>query len=248
MDLLPDRRPTALWLFALWTAVCSSGIAADAQPKREPDHVVIDGVNFPFDKAIEVVGPCLTSDTFELRFSYARASLLGLRIEGRANQENIAFHLLAQTDEDRKKLDALNKDAYYKVRGRISGARMSGPNRICNFKVEHFEAVPAAPLKPADFIGRVACFEGVAEAKGAVQAQEEELHLIGLPTWPKNIEGKRVWVRGSVVRDDKGWQLSTPTWKVVDLADMVGQEVSLDGTLWSLNGHWWFNYRKTLFN
>jgi hypothetical protein len=32
-------------------------------------------------------------------------------------------------------------------------------------------------------------------------------------------------------------------WKLVDLADQVGQEVSLDGELWSLNGHWWFDYR-----
>lgn len=240
MDRLSDRRPTTLWLFALWIAVCASGIAADAQPKREPDHVVIDGVDISFDKAIEVVGHCLTTDSFGLRF--AQASLLGLRIEGRANQENIEFHLLAQTKEDGKKLDALQKDAYYKVRGRIAGARMSGPSRICNFKVEHIEAVPAAPLKPADFIGRVASFEGVAEAKGAVQVHEETLHLAGLPTWPKNIEGKRVWVRGSVMRDERGWQLSMPTWKLFNLADMVGQEVSLDGSLWSLNGHWWFDY------
>jgi hypothetical protein len=241
MDGLSDRRPTTLWLFALWTVACSSGIAADGQPKQESDHVVIDGANLPFDKTIEVVGPCLTTDSFELRF--ASASLLGLRIEGRTNQENIEFHLLTQTDADGKKLDALKNGTYYKVRGRITAARMSGPSRICNFKVEHIEAVPAAPLKPEDFVGRVARFEGVAAAKGTVQVHGETLHLAQMAIWPENIEGKWIEVQGSVMRDEKGWQLSMPKWKLIDLADMVGQEVSLDGTLWSLNGHWWFEYR-----
>jgi hypothetical protein len=27
------------------------------------------------------------------------------------------------------------------------------------------------------------------------------------------------------------------------LADQIGQEVALDGVLWSQNGVWWFEYR-----
>ena len=244
MNHLSDWRITSLCLLIVWTATCSSGLFAAIKQKQELDHVFIDGVKLPFDETVEIVGICQSADSFRFRNPFAHASLLGLRIQQRANQEGIAFYLRGKTDALDKKLESLEKDSYFKVRGRIGGVRLSGPNRVCNFTVESIESVPAAPLMPSEFVDREASFEGVAVAKGAVKIHQETLQLDGLQAWPENVIGKRVLVQGLVSSSDKKtWQLSKPTWKFVNLADMESQEVSLDGTLWSLNGHWWFDYR-----
>tara|TARA_R110002111_G_scaffold262878_1_gene342626 strand:+ start:12962 stop:15289 length:2328 start_codon:yes stop_codon:yes gene_type:complete len=243
MYQLSDRLPENGWFLVLLVAVCLSAPIAADEPTQKTGHVVIDGVNIRFGQIVEVIGPCLTTDSDMLGFSYAQASLLGLRIDGRANQENIAFHLLAESDEDRKKLDSLKNDAYYKVRGRLTGARMSGPKRICNLEVERIDAVPSAPLMPKDFLGRVASFEGVAQPNGTLTVNGEVLHLVESPTWPKDVVGKTVHVSGSVGHGPQGWQVSMSIWNLVNLADRIGQDVSLDGVLWSLNDHWWFDYR-----
>ena len=166
-------------------------------------------------------------------------SLLGLRIQGRANQRGIKFKLLAGPDGLNKKLDSLRLNVYYKIRGRIGG----GSNQNYDFTVEHIKFVSAAPLKPSEFVGRKVSLEGVAVAGGAVQIHQEKLQLKELLKWPENVLGKRVRVQGSVLSDQMTLKLDNPTWKLVDLADMIGQKVSLKGTLWSLNGHWWFDYR-----
>ncbi|MCY2965709.1 MAG: hypothetical protein NT069_19110, partial [Planctomycetota bacterium] len=141
-----DYFARVFWLFAMGTLACWPGSVAAAEPDVVPDHVVIDGVSLPFDTTIEVVGP-FQSASSSRRFSMDnRDSLLALRIEGRANQEGISFQLLSETDKGRKKLQSLRDQKYYKVRGRIAGARLSGPDPICQFLVEDFEAVAAAPL------------------------------------------------------------------------------------------------------
>lgn len=239
MERLTAGPSVAFWLITSGLAACSIGMAAAAEPKQELNHVVIDGVKIPFDKTVEVVGPCLASDSFR----DDERSLLGIRIEGRANQENIAFHLLGQTEEVVKRLRRLKGNVYIKVRGQIVGARVSGPHRVCNFKVDHFGVVPDAPLTPADFVGRVATFEGVAVPKGVVEVHGKRLLLAGLSAWPEKVERKKVSVRGKVVEGSRDYELSKPEWKLVELTDMVGQDASLDGTLWSLNDHWWFEYR-----
>ncbi|MCY2966607.1 MAG: hypothetical protein NT069_23755, partial [Planctomycetota bacterium] len=78
---------------------------------------------------------------------------------------------------------------------------------------------------------------------GAVQLKGETLSLEGITAWPDDVEGKQIAVRGMVERGESGWRLTNPVWKLVELADQIDHEVSLEGTLWSLNGHWWFGYR-----
>lgn len=237
-----------VWLFAMGSVACWTGSVTAAEPEVVPDHVVIDGVSLPFDTTIEVVGPFQSANSSRRPSRDDRDSLLALRIEGRANQQEISFQLLSQTDKGRERLESLRHQQYYKVKGRIEGARLFGPNPICIFLVEDFEAVTAAPLTVADFANRIAGFEGMAVGEGAVQLKGEKLSLAGMTGWPDGVEGKQVAVRGTVERGESGWQLTRPDWKLVELADQVDHEVSLEGALWSLNGHWWFEYRdKRLF-
>ena len=45
--------------------------------------------------------------------------------------------------------------------------------------------------------------------------------------------------------DTKTYRLEKGITRLVKLEDQVGREVSLRGTAWSMNGHWWFDYRGT---
>jgi hypothetical protein len=243
MNSIAQSFFTMHWFLAFWAGISLSGLAAADKVQDSPGHVIIGDIALPFDKTIEVVGPCVTDERMSLGMTHAEASLLGLRVEGRANQENVEFHLFANSKKIGEQVKSLKKDDYYKVRGRIAGARTSGNHRVCNFKVEHVEAVDAVPLTPADFVGRIASFEGVATARDVVQLPESRSHVTLSPALPAKALGKQVSVRGKVDADEAHWKLLNATWKLVNLEDMTGEVVSLDGTLWSLNDHWWFDYR-----
>jgi hypothetical protein len=116
---------------------------------------------------------------FQLRSPVAKAVLRAFRINGLANQESMNFYLIPRADGDANILSSLKDNTYYKVRGKIQRASLTGPNPRCNFLVEQIEAVPDAPLKPSDLAGRIANLEGVAIAKGVVEIHGEKASLSG---------------------------------------------------------------------
>ncbi|HXT60113.1 MAG TPA: hypothetical protein VN699_15850 [Pirellulales bacterium] len=136
----------------------------------------------------------------------------------------------------------MKRGEYFKVSGRLMDARGQGPQKTCKVVVERLEPIAAAPLVFADFVNRRATFEGTADAGGILKSGAETAWLDGF-AWPPEVEGKNVSVSGAIRRDEAGWRILRPRWKLVDLADQIGAEVLLDGTLWSLNGEWWFEYR-----
>ncbi len=211
---------------------------------QENVSIVIDGVTFPYGKDIEIVGIYSSDDSFNSH-SNALAVIQGIRINGRGNQDNFNFHLTAGTEDMATKLKfhSLKDKKYYKVSGRLLGARLFGQHPICNVEVKSIEEVPDTPLKLEDFADRTAAFEGTAAAGGKIMLQGEAAQLAGLDSWPKGLEGKNVSVSGTVHREPQGWQFLQPAWRLTELADMVGKDVSLKGTLWSMNDNWWFGYR-----
>jgi hypothetical protein len=209
-------------------------------------QVEIDGVNFPFGDMLDVTGPCLTTDPFKLLYSYGDASILGLRINDRANQEKFEFHLIGN-EKDRKlslqAISTLKTGVYYRVRGRLMDARVHG-RKSCSLVVEQIQSIPDAPLTFIDFVDRTTVFEGTAEAGGKFRSATLIAQLEGLNEWPQSVLGKKVFAKGIVRRGKAGWEIERPAWSLIDLADQIGDTVSLDGKLMSLNGCWWFDYRE----
>ena len=73
------RRQAALHaVVVLWC--CATAARADAS--RGFDHVVIDGVKIPFGTLIEVSGPCIGKDSFELSRGSNRLRLVWRREKG----------------------------------------------------------------------------------------------------------------------------------------------------------------------
>ena len=59
--------------------------------------------------------------------------------------------------------------------------------------------------------------------------------------WPAKLLHKHVRVHGTIRGNPGGWRIENATTELTNLADRIGDTVSLEGTFWSLNGHWWFS-------
>ena len=222
-------------------------VLARAEVTRGADHIVIEGQRIPFGTSITVEGPCLTTDSFNLLYSYGAASQQALRINGKATRDALAFYLTAdraQGEAGYKSLKAMEPKTYYRIRGRLTDARVTRQETAVNLVVESLEAIPPSPLKFEEFVDRDATFEGIAAARGGFQTQGELASLAGVTEWPSGVEGKAVRLSGILRRLSDNWQFEKPEWSLVLLVDQIDQPVSLEGSLRSLNDHWWFQYRN----
>lgn len=113
-----------------------------------------------------------------------------------------------------------------------------------------YKATPIKPVawSPADFIDREALLEGTAvsrDNKAYIDGPSWQL-LTSTKAWPKPFEGKTVEALGMVKKSDAdGFQLASGTTRLVKLADQLGRRVELRGRAWSVNDHWWYEYRGT---
>jgi hypothetical protein len=224
-----------LWFF--WPAF------AQGELQQATDHVVIDGLKIPYGTTIEVSGPCLSTDTFELEI--AAASLRTWRLNGRAIQDVIEVELCP--DDDGVSYDRLNNlrvDDHYIVHGRLMSARFTGTRNACCIKVQSIEEKRRSPPGFGEFIGRAATFEGTAVKGGSLKSRGEVAKVAGIVEWPPGIWNKEVSIQGIPVKGADGWRIDKAAWRLINLEDQLNQVVSLDGSLWSLNGEWWFNYRN----
>ena len=99
--------------------------------------------------------------------------------------------------------------------------------------------IPDVIFTPADFAGRVAEFEGRAEShngKGLVIGDAGWTLLVRGENWPVDFDGRAVWVRGRVQRNENaGYRLDEPDARLLHLRDQLGKEAKLDGMAWALN-------------
>jgi hypothetical protein len=101
---------------------------------------------------------------------------------------------------------------------------------------------------PADFVDREALLEGRAVSryrKAYIDGDGWRLLVNPAATWPKEFEGKTAEGMGTVKKGDGEYWLNRGTTRLVKLNDQLGMQVALRGRAWSLNGHWWFEYRGT---
>ncbi len=216
--------------------------------RRGTDHVVIDGVKIPFGTIVEVSGPNRRDPDQQFGlFSFGAACIRGIRLDGRPIQDEIDF-LLVPSDErgapSYQNLAALKAGAFFKARGRIVDAVCSGKKNQIALVITHIEGTRPAPLTFADFVDRQARFEGTATSIVNVVVGSESIRLDGLAAWPPGVLGKRVGIRGVVRGGPGNWSIEKSEWNLIDLADQVGQDVALEGNLWSLNDYWYFRYRS----
>lgn len=220
----------------LIVVVVSFAGRAFADATRGFDYVVIDGARIPFGTTVEVSGPPGTR----------RAGLHLDRLNGKPNQDDFDVRLQPSDAGDEaahERLNRLTRSGYHKIRGRLVSARAVGPRRELGLVVERVEEIPPSPLTIADFADRLATFEGTARPRGQLKTDHGAAQIEGVTTWPKSVEGKKILVRGIVRRREGQWYIERPVWNLVELSDPLGETVSLEGTLWSSNGNWWFENR-----
>lgn len=205
------------------------------------DAATIDGVAFTRKDPITVAGKVDWHPGDALLYSRGEAILNALKINGRANQDSLEFHLLPGTWQ---KNSAGSKDhAWFEATGQWRDARLRGNHKVMTFQVSSLKEIEPVSLRFEDFRDRQAKFTGTAVMGGLFRCGGETAKPEGMSEWPAQVIGKDVTVRGLVRQTGPDWLFSAPAWQLEKLADQIGQQVVLDGVLWSLNGGWWFEYR-----
>lgn len=130
-------------------------------------------------------------------------------------------------------------------------AQTASPYFGVDFVVVKAKELPVIRFGPADFLNRVAFVEGMtrtADGKGYLEGSSWKLLVLDYAGWPPHMEGKLVEAEGVVRGTAQGkdvFRLENGKPHLVRLEDQRGREVELTGQAWSLNGHWWFQYRGT---
>ncbi len=225
---------------ALLSCLVYPGILARAEVHVEGDAAFFDGVRIPRGQAFTVTGIVTSTDARALRSSRGQAIFRGMRVNGRAIQDDVEFHLLAA---DRKTgFPGMKKGDWYEV----DGAWLAGNRRIITVAVTSLRGIKPAPFTFLDLADReMMLIEGIATKGGRLRFGEESAVLENVREWPAGVGGKAVEVRGTVRKAGAEWRIDAPVWHLLELADQVGREVAFDGVLWSLNGVWWFEYRAS---
>jgi hypothetical protein len=127
----------------------------------------------------------------------------------------------------------------------------------------HFVVTKAKPVESISFSPRM--FEGEkALISGNAKTVEGDSAMVGDDWvvvvargtgWPDDVEGKMIESYGLYNPDatwkedpkpaSKKFDLVDGWWRLVHLEDQVGRKVSLRGMAQSVNGVWWFDYRKS---
>ncbi|WP_299470042.1 hypothetical protein [uncultured Gimesia sp.] len=213
---------------------------------RGDNHFVIDGVKIPVGSETEVIGP-IRSSGHKLHMSSGYAALQGIWINGRANQDKIYFHLCRAEPggwPTYKDFKALQRGVFYKIRGQIIEGRVYCEHKAITLVVKHIEAVPPREIEFSDLIDRETTFEGVATPGGIIKTKEGEAQIDNMTEWPESVAGKQIFVRGTVRKSQEGFRIDAINWHPTDLYELVGQNVSLEGTLSNDSSPGFFEYRK----
>lgn len=199
------------------------------------DTLRIDGIAFSTKDEMAVEGFIVEKGP---RRSSAEVVLSGIRINGKGNLDELRFHLIDGPDESASK--NLKKGDWLSVKGRWGQCLDAGPQLDIGFKVTDYQRIPKAPHAFKDFADRDCELTGIAIAGGKMKLGAEWAKVEGLGEWPSALLNKKIEVQGRLQKTSTGWQWQNATWNAEALADRIGQEVVLTGTLWSLNGVWWF--------
>jgi hypothetical protein len=221
---------------------------------------LIGELGWPIDQIITVQG-----DVAEDPSKGADGPLLCPRIiMGAATQENIRVPM------DGPKVDHLRIGGAYELRGyeritysgiqpelmeRYRGVQTRGRYLRNDFVI--IDAVPIDPitLHPGQFENRDALFQGIAtnsDGRSLMVADKWAVVVSSDVAWPDEVVDKQVETFGqySLLGTSRTgrdiYELTSGTWRLVELADQTGQQVALRGLPRRWNGEWLFVYRGAL--
>lgn len=231
-----------IWNLLAWIGCFLSGVGTTrAEVAVDGDTARFDGRAIRRTEGCRVEGTVKSTDPRALRYSEGKVILRAMRINGRATQDDIEIHLLPPTG--RGKLPRLKDGDWFHIAGRWRDAKVTGVRGKFTFQVISLKATKPNPLRFADFPDRSAVFTGMAIEGGHLRCGAESASVEGVEDWPAGVAGREVEVRGVLKKSGEAWEFTAPSWRLLRLEDQVGQDVVLEGMLWSLNGVWWFDYR-----
>ena len=230
------------WLFALLIlALPAARLQADL--RCDIDHAVIDGVRIDYGAQLEVVGqivPDPNGGALEAaRFGGARTRTMSCSTSCRPARQPamIRTHWVRPTC-----VPLWNKGPGTRSGGLSPTATSSRTRRRCHLSSNGWMPCRRPPCNWPISSAAVPTSRGAAPG-GMLRTGEVAARLDPLVEWPAGAAGKAVGVRGLVRHDARGWRIEGAKWRLMELADQLGRDVSLEGTLRSSLFAWSFEYR-----
>lgn len=187
------------------------------------------------------------------------------KLNDTVTQFPIIIPIIANESQDvQKAFEQLKIDAFYRLNVYETGAYVGTPLEVLKMSdqliqttdlyfrneliVHSIQEIPNYQWLPQYFIGRKALLSGVAmniKQNAYLIGEGWEMKLDNQPLWDQIYLEKQVQVFVSNVNKEnqKSFSGIASEFRLINLEDQIDQTVSLNGTLWSLNGRWWFTYR-----
>ncbi|QDT18360.1 hypothetical protein [Gimesia chilikensis] len=239
------RSSVCLVLFTIIMPPLCLTDAVQGEVTRDSQDFTIEGIKYPTGSEIEVIGPLLYKGRPDR--SDVRGAVQGTWINGKANLNQVRFHLGSEkkggwpTYQD---IQALEREAFYKVRGQIVDGRIEEERTSIVLIVRHLEKIEPRPIMFADLVDRNTTFTGTAAENGTFVTEQGQAKLQGLEQWPQAVQGQQVFVRGTLRQQPNGFQIEQAIWHPADLELLVDKPVALEGTLWDENHPSFMKYEK----
>lgn len=169
-----------------------------------------------------------------------------------------------ESQDVQKAFEQLKIDAFYQLNVYETGAYVGTPLEALKMTdqliqttdlyyrneliVLSIQEIPNYQWLPQYFIGRKALLSGIAMNKkhdAYLIGDGWEMKLDNQPLWDQLYLNKQVQVFACNVNmeDQKSYSGIASNSRLINLNDQIDQTISLNGTLWSMNGRWWFTYR-----
>jgi hypothetical protein len=227
---------------------------------------IVGMLGVPFGEVVKVQGVVVEGPLLGFE---GGPNLLVQRINGKATQKHIQIKLenarFEKKDKIERELPRVEPSKTYEFEGYETGGFAGIPYEVQQrwamglqttdhyfrheLNVRTVKAIDAIVWSPADFVGREALLDGKAVSrnnKAYIDGSGWKLLTDRIAAWPKEFEGKTVEGLGTMMKADGGeFKLEKGVTRLVKLGDQKGRAVALRGTAWSMNGHWWLEYRGT---
>lgn len=262
------------YAFFLVFLICGTSlmVAQEAQqqapetPPHHPPYRLMGKLHRPLGEVVKIQGKVVEGP---FKGYEGGPNLIAHRINGKATQELIQIKIrpyMYDFGHDATMLPKLNMGEEYEFEGYETGSFVGIPSeaydragiglQTSTFYFSHTLVVykgkqlPPLAWSPVDFIDRSAVIAGravSADGKSFIAGKGWQLQVNAETPWPEHYTGQEVEGFGVIRKTDKPetFIMEDAMTRLVHLKDQLGRKVSLRGTAWSLNGHWWFNYRGT---
>lgn len=199
--------------------------------------------SIPFSKKITIEGVVEKPYGQFERGSLSRAVIRAFRVDGKITDENqVAFYVFGPKSAE----PSLARNSNYRMTGFIrDGLENDGWSKYSFELSQAAEKFDPPKTRKPDKKVRVSLTGQTINRNGQAHLRTKTgvYQLLQISPWMESMVGKTVKLTGKV--QQKSNIIDVVSYTFLDLSKLMGSDIELIGTTWSMNDHWWFVYNDT---